>query len=237
MKKILLSLSAIALVAAVAIGATVAFFSDTEVSSGNTFTAGAIDLKVDSQCTYNGETSEECGTWGQENGGEDLTNQQFFNFSDIKPGDEGENTISLHVINNDAWLCAEVSGLTSEENGINEPEALADDSEDEGELDNTMVWKIWRDDGDNILEDGEDILAQGNPVNGVLAIYDSTTDTGALEGDTTAYLGVSWSLPAESGNETQTDSLTGDITFRAEQSRNNADFRCIPEQSITSNPS
>ena len=54
MKKILLSLAIIAVVGAVAVGVTGAFFSDTETSTGNTFTAGAIDLKVDSEQHYNG---------------------------------------------------------------------------------------------------------------------------------------------------------------------------------------
>jgi len=39
----------IAAVAAIAIGATTAFFSDTETSTGNTFTAGVIDISVDNQ--------------------------------------------------------------------------------------------------------------------------------------------------------------------------------------------
>jgi len=46
-KKILISLSVIGLVAAIVVGGTIAYFSDTETSTGNTFTAGAIDLKVD----------------------------------------------------------------------------------------------------------------------------------------------------------------------------------------------
>jgi len=37
----------IAMVSAVAVGATRAYFSDTETSTGNTFTAGTLDLKVD----------------------------------------------------------------------------------------------------------------------------------------------------------------------------------------------
>lgn len=44
MKKIVLSLSVIAVVAVVAVGATRAFFSDTETSTGNIFTAGTIDI-------------------------------------------------------------------------------------------------------------------------------------------------------------------------------------------------
>ena len=49
MKKILLSVLTIALVAVVAAGATQALFSDTEESTGNTFTAGTLDLKVNGQ--------------------------------------------------------------------------------------------------------------------------------------------------------------------------------------------
>jgi len=48
-KKILVSLSVIAAVAAIAIGGTVAYFSDTETSTGNTFTAGTIDISIDGQ--------------------------------------------------------------------------------------------------------------------------------------------------------------------------------------------
>ena len=46
MKKILISSSIIAVAAAVVIGATTAYFSDTETSTGNTFTAGTLDLKL-----------------------------------------------------------------------------------------------------------------------------------------------------------------------------------------------
>src|SRR3989344_1833379 len=97
MKKIILSLGMIAAVAVVAVGATGAFFSDTETSTGNTFTAGAIDLGIDNHSYYNGELNEET-TWRVDY---DIEGRQFFNFSDIKPGDWGEDTISLHVNNND----------------------------------------------------------------------------------------------------------------------------------------
>jgi len=45
-KKILISLSVIGAVAAIAIGGTVAYFTDTETSKGNTFTAGTLDLSI-----------------------------------------------------------------------------------------------------------------------------------------------------------------------------------------------
>jgi predicted ribosomally synthesized peptide with SipW-like signal peptide len=46
MKKILISLSIIGVVGAIAVGGTIAYFSDTETSTGNTFTAGTIDITV-----------------------------------------------------------------------------------------------------------------------------------------------------------------------------------------------
>ena len=49
MKRILLSLLTIGVVSASVFGASKAFFSDTEKSIGNTFTAGTIDISVDDQ--------------------------------------------------------------------------------------------------------------------------------------------------------------------------------------------
>lgn len=60
-KKILISLSVIGIVAAIAIGGTIAYFNDTETSTGNIFTAGALDLKVDHLWqTYNDVTCNTC---------------------------------------------------------------------------------------------------------------------------------------------------------------------------------
>ncbi|OGD68012.1 hypothetical protein A3E89_00590 [Candidatus Campbellbacteria bacterium RIFCSPHIGHO2_12_FULL_35_10] len=96
-----------------------------------------------------------------------------------------------------------------------------------------MLWNVWRDNGagggvagDNIQNGSEQTLTSGNPANGVLSIYDSTTGTGALTGASTTYIGVSWSVPGSVGNEIQTDSMTGDISFYVEQARNNDQFVC-----------
>lgn len=59
MKKILLSIMTIAVVASLVVGGTTAFFSDTETSTGNILTAGSIDLKIDhASATYNGQSCE-----------------------------------------------------------------------------------------------------------------------------------------------------------------------------------
>jgi predicted ribosomally synthesized peptide with SipW-like signal peptide len=55
MKRIFFSLGMIAFVASIVATSTGAFFSDTETSTNNIFTAGSIDLKIDhSLSTYNG---------------------------------------------------------------------------------------------------------------------------------------------------------------------------------------
>ena len=61
MKRILLSAGMIAVVGALAVGGTIAFYNDTETSTGNIFTAGSIDLTVDhTRASYNGEECETC---------------------------------------------------------------------------------------------------------------------------------------------------------------------------------
>ncbi len=145
MKKILISLSIMAAAAAIVIGATTAFFSDTETSTSNTFTAGSLDLKVDSKASYNGAPVL-AGTWGQP-GGLDIESQQFFNFGDVKPGDSGENTISLHVYDNDAWGLFRVTGLEESDVDCTEPEGDAEGCSDDGELRENLLFTAWLDQG------------------------------------------------------------------------------------------
>src|SRR3989344_6165152 len=127
MKKILLSLLTVGVVAVVAVAATGAFFSDTETSVDNTFEAGSLDLQVDNTCYYNevADGTPNCPTstdvvtsWTQTNLG---PQHKFFWFDDLKPGDFGEDTVSLHVIDNDAWGRLVVGPVTETENGCTEP--------------------------------------------------------------------------------------------------------------------
>ena len=207
--KILLSGAAIVAAAALIIGATFAFFSDTETSTNNTFTAGAIDLKVDSTSHYNeaicianlnpqlappfiwdggggwpipGTACD--GTWTETDLG---ATHKFFNLTDVKPGDDGEDTISLHVYNNDAWGRFVISGVQDLDNTCTEPEAdpLVPDPEcnavpgtpGAGELANSITFSAWIDDGslpgfqgdddgegDNLHQENEQTIIQPGTV-------------------------------------------------------------------------
>ncbi|MFA4831277.1 MAG: TasA family protein [Patescibacteria group bacterium] len=166
MKKILVSLSIIGAVAAIAIGGTVAYFTDTETSAGNTFTAGILDLTVDNTCYYNklADGDPNCPTVVDS---EDTTQvdesivtsweptdlgakHKFFYFTDVKPGDFGEDTISLHVDNNDAWVRLVIRDVTDLDNSCNEPEMSAESLcllNNDGELRESLVFAMWLDQG------------------------------------------------------------------------------------------
>lgn len=268
MQKILTNLVLMAgAAAALMVGGTGAFFSDTEVSSGNVFTAGAIDLKIDNTSYYNGVFNE--GTsWTLA----DLTEiHKFFDFLDLKPGDYGEDTISIHVDTNDAYLCADVTLTSNDDNGLNEPEDIVDDTDGpgNGELAGLVNFIWWADDGDNVLENDETPISPVGPI-GALTLGQPYTLTladtikniwtgvpGPVPGNSTKYIGKAWcfgsltlaplqqdglgttspNTPANTsggfscdgsllGNESQTDSLTADISFEAVQARHNPDFVC-----------
>src|SRR3989338_606240 len=122
MKKLIISGSILVLTLALVTGATTSFYSDSETSNGNTLAAGAIDLGIDNESYYNGAFNP--GTsWdlsynlSDEEGPGPNGSYLFFNFNDLKPGDEGEDTISIHVDNNDAWACMAFDVTSDQDNG------------------------------------------------------------------------------------------------------------------------
>ena len=166
------------IVGVVAVGLSSAFFSDTETSQGNTFVAGQIDLGIDNHSFYNGVLNPGT-TWRVDYDLSDNPPRQFFNFGDVKPGDWGEDTISLHVKDNEAWLCADVTLTSNDENGLTEPEA--EDGDDTsagtgaGELAQNINFFWWADDGDNVFETDEETLPGTGGTLGALAINATTS--------------------------------------------------------------
>ena len=234
-KKILISLATIGAVAAIAIGGTIAYFSDTETSTGNTFTAGSLDLTVDSQCKYNGQVIPDCNWVNWRN----LNSEKFFNFTDVKPGDSGEDTISLHVTN-DSWACMKLTNIVSAENSCTEPESQVEtrcDPNGAGELQGALAMQVWRDtDCDNKLDANETVITPAQSGSDVIyPIADSQNGTQLLASTDKTCVGVAWNVPSTVGNEIQSDSLSENVVFYAEQWRNNPNFRCVPITTISYN--
>lgn len=220
--RILASLGMIVFVGAVAAGATGAFFSDTETSTGNTFTAGDIDLQIDNT-SY--ALDFNIPSWPTATSGVLVLNQanswsladlvagthKFFDFTDVKPGDYGEDTISIHVGSNDAWMCAAARITDDSDQTLTEPE-LADDLATStfpgagfGDLDSVINFAFWKDDGDNVYEPnstngGAETIFLSGPLSGLgaqgkITLSDSVGGpfgTGGIPGDSTVYIGKIW---------------------------------------------
>ncbi|MCK4355395.1 hypothetical protein KAW43_03590 [Candidatus Parcubacteria bacterium] len=192
-KTILISLSIIAAVGVIAVGGTIAFQSDFEKSESGTFAMGILDLKIDSDCHFNGM---DCtgGTWDDTGiacackwDARDLIDEKFFNFIGLKSGDFGEATISMHVTGDDAYVRFKIDNIENYDNGCNVPECVVEGgtwnpatqtctgttcgnpgSDVSGELGANMDFAIWFDMGSQWGYGQLDDLEEGdNILNGV----------------------------------------------------------------------
>ena len=112
MKRILLSAGMIAVVGALAIGGTIAFYNDTETSTGNIFTAGSIDLKVDhTKASYNGEP---CVSSCTETGGDLIVNGGFEIPEPVANGSQWE----VYPSGIAGWSVVSGAGIEIQEGGV-----------------------------------------------------------------------------------------------------------------------
>lgn len=119
-------------------------------SNANAISEGELSGLVDVGCFFNGKSF---GTWSET----DLGREKFFNFSDLKPGDRGEDTISLHATGGDG--CGQIIFRNIKESGneCNEPETQSADpdcknkapgkKEMKGELREALEFSMWLDQG------------------------------------------------------------------------------------------
>lgn len=234
----LLSLGMIVFVGAVAAGATGAFFSDTETSTGNTFAAGDIDLLIDNESyvtsTSTGSLVASASTsWTSRDLNKCGPNNdqvcKFFNFTDVKPGDMGEDTISIHVGSNNAWMCAAARVTVNSDENCTEPENQAVGGESggcvgetngtNGDLAQALNFKFWKDDGDNVLETDEvaGIFLQG-PLSGLgaqgkialaqpVASGPAAFGSNPIPGNSDFYIGKAWCMGTLTNSAVSQDGL------------------------------
>lgn len=201
MKKILVSFMTIALVSALIGGGIYAYFSDVETSTGNTFTAGTLDLNLD--------------------GGN--TNVVKFTVDDVKPGASGGGTWEVaNVGNMDGYLDLE-SISASEAIGTTTDPELADEvppGTDTAQLGNYLMVHMFIDANNNGSWDaGEtDIFgtnASPAAINTIASSYG--LDLSLLANGGTNYITLLWSVGTTVDNRIQGDSVTLDITFELQQ--------------------
>jgi len=254
MKKFIISGSLVVAVATLVTGATIAFFNDTETSTGNIFTAGTIDLTIDSNgSSYNGASLPDENFLSK-----DLTDEKFFVFDDIKPGDYGVRDISMHVSSNPAYACLIIHNKDDVDNGITDPEDEVDNVNDNldgtplGDLSKDLELFAWEDlNADQTYDPGtgEPPLVHdggGFAVDSFFDItyeimYDSTAGVGPFVQNDNRNFALAWCAGTQTVNHTtgeitcdgsgmgdisQSDMFDADITLYAEQVRNNPDFTC-----------
>lgn len=216
MQKILLSLVTITLVAAVAIGATRAYFSDTETSTGNSFTAGKLDLVLGA------------GT------------PMPFSVSNLAPGQSGTGKVTLTNATGsiDGVLDIKIANMVQSEGGpLTEPEIEAGDYDNGGDLDLSFVTVGYLDvDRDGVFDAGDIQLAYGGQKAAYPGFWGGDFHYAAVSSNLTGWndimtmtagqsvdlvimwqLPTTWTYPAYNQNIVQTDTLGFDVLTSLEQ--------------------
>jgi len=215
-KKILVSLSVIGAVAAIAVGGTVAYFSDTETSAGNTFSAGTIDIAIDTQNPWH----------------------KTYNIGDLKPGETGNIYFEIQNVGQNPVNVSKNLGNFKTDTGIqSEPEC----TDQGGAWDNVAKacdWTGTPGDNNNVQTQIEyDLYVEVYNAEQTKIWWQqifnadehkSLTDVYGANGDQYVSLGMipaggymkvtqSYHFKSTAGNEYQGDKLSFDITIKGEQ--------------------
>jgi predicted ribosomally synthesized peptide with SipW-like signal peptide len=207
MKKIIgLTLMAVMVMTLVGVG-TWAYFSDTETSADNTWTAGTLNLLAEIGGTAVGT---DVIITEQADGLNDKV--EFGTVTPIVPGDSGTITWTLTNDGSTDGTLALVAATTFTEGAAaNEPELTADPTNLLGLDTGIMVW---------VTRDGTDILGVTEAyvaMSGLAAALNLET---AITMDAAAVIVyvLHWEVPTTVGSEIQGDTAELDITFTLTQS-------------------
>ncbi|MFA6394049.1 MAG: TasA family protein [Patescibacteria group bacterium] len=218
MKKILMSLSIIAAVGAVVVTATTAYFSDTETSTGNTFTAGTIDIAID---------------------GENPVTKHF-NIGDLKPGETGNMTFKVkNVGTNPANISKSLYNFTKNDSGetylcpgaantSSEPECVAEAGTPKDDVETQLYYglevKVYADDGE-ITPIWWQTIYNVDPFNTLATVYGAHlfVKLGVVPPLGHMTVTQAYKLNPDADNKYQGDGLKFDMDIKADQLAQGAD--------------
>lgn len=128
MRKIIYSLFIIGVAAAIVVGVTVAFFSDTEMSRGNTFSLGTVEISINGALHW----------------------AESFTWDNIEPGDSAEFTMIIKNEGDDpVKLWQLLKCLITNENGVIEPEgdwyATYNSGNAKNDIDTAIIYEMYID--------------------------------------------------------------------------------------------
>jgi len=209
MKKILISLSIIAVIAVVSIGITTAYFTDTEKSENNTMAAGTMDLNIDG-----GNTAVQTMSLSNKAPGDIGTEDSVLkNVGSLG----GELDITIGTVNNLA--CKDVN-----------PGDLTEYCDSTGTLGANAKMALYIDvDRDGIYDSGTEMgfKSDGSIYTSGILQYD-TMDSYSGKGWNNVYSSlmmpttkddfvIDWEIPTGATNEIQGDAVNFDVTFTLRQ--------------------
>ncbi|MCK5044633.1 SipW-dependent-type signal peptide-containing protein [Candidatus Parcubacteria bacterium] len=191
-KKILISLLIIAGIASVATGITIAYFNDAETSTGNTFTAGSINIAVNGQDPWQGAG--------------------YFTISDMKPCDTHYKEFFIQNVGEnevDVWK----RFIVTETRGGAHPEAeLSEDPDDIiNNIDSAIIY--------DLVIDQEIIIAEEDNVM-ITDINDYWIYLGTIQPGAEMEVIQSYHMQDGTTNWAQGDEMDFTIELYAQQTRN-----------------
>ncbi|MFB6178060.1 MAG: SipW-dependent-type signal peptide-containing protein, partial [Halobaculum sp.] len=246
-RKILAGLGTIGVAGAGAGAGTMALFSDEETFDNNQLTAGQLDLAVEAEVyEYQGQANTGNRTFSGVQNGQSPTVRQ--SLSDVKPGDYSYGKFCFSLVDNPAYIWNGGELVSDSENGSPEPET---ESSPNGELADAIQVTLYYVNSDydetsqgrpsqnsSIPSPGDSRhITEGTLREVLLQLRTGLPLTANMSADQAAFAGSSsqsagfdngdncvafaWEVPKSVGNEIQTDSVTFDVAFAAQQARNN----------------
>ncbi|MBT3356082.1 hypothetical protein HOB25_00460 [bacterium] len=213
MKKILKSLMVITAVAAVAIGGTVAYFSDEEKSVGNTFTAGTIDISVNNM-----------NPWSESFAMDDMK-PDYIDYINFEIENEGESANPVNVWK-DITEIVEITGVVSEPECDGQGGNWSNDAcswggaTDNNDLSSVIIYDLYVEvyDSSNtpIWEQTLYLDSEGKTLDDVYAGAKKVF-LGMIPANGYMQVRQSYHMNENAGNEYQGDQMTFNIELYAEQ--------------------
>jgi len=187
MIKIFKSLAIITAVVAIAGGGTYALWTDSASITGNTFSAGTLDIKVDANPASGVQQWEDTFS---------VPSEYFV--KDLYPGFPAHSEKNWQVI--DIKNVGSVNGTASIQ-----LQRTSNWTDLAGNLKFTVYYAA---DNVNFVETG---------ISGTLDQYTGTYTMGAINAGSVASVKIVWSVPASAGNEMQGDAVTFNAVFGIQQ--------------------
>jgi spore coat-associated protein N len=189
MKKLLVSLMSMVMVIAMVGGGAFAYFTDSETSTGNSFTAGTLDLKLN---------------------GADAPVVKPIDWANKQPGDSGTYTFNVQNAGSLAGFLNIGVAQTPSEGTLTEPEQVAETAIGHTvNIADEMNFKVTV-----TIGTGSPVVIY----NGMLKNYAQSPDDIAFPANTPGTVLVEWSIDGPTvGNEIQGDSVLVDMAFNLTQ--------------------